>query len=63
MAKTGAVTITNIPLDLRQAFKARCVMQGKSMSEELIRLLREECGKRQPPYRVDDDSEQERRDY
>ena len=30
MAKTGAVTITNIPLDLRQAFKARCVMQGKS---------------------------------
>ena len=56
MAKsnTKALTITNMPVELVQAYKARCVLQGRTMSECLIDLLREEVGKRQPTYRHDD---------
>ena len=60
-AKTKALTITNMPTQLVQAYKARCVLQGRTMSDCLIELIKEEVNKRTPTYRRDDDND--RRDY
>lgn len=39
--------VSNIPIDLKNQFKAKCAIEGKSMQEKITDLIKEYCkGKR-----------------
>jgi plasmid stability protein len=41
----AVLNLRGIPDDLRNQFKATCAAKGKTMTEEFIRLMREEVEK------------------
>jgi plasmid stability protein len=41
----AVLNLKGIPDDLRNRFKAVCAQRGKSMTEEIIRLMREEVAR------------------
>jgi len=41
----GTIIIKDVPEDVKRKFKALCVLKGKTLREELIRLMKEEIEK------------------
>ena len=42
---TTIIPVRNVPVELRNKFKAKCAMEGISMGDKLIQMLEEEVGK------------------
>jgi len=41
----GTIIIKDVPEDVKRKFKSLCVLKGKTLREELIRLMKEEIEK------------------